>query len=366
MRPMSDPAPTLATIAAAAGVSRMTVSRALRNAEGITAERREQIVAIAARLGYRPDPKLTAFMQYLRTFRGANHDENIAFAICHRDPAPHAFSPTERRFLNGVQQRCQELGYGLEKFAVAQGGFTPTRLSQILRARGIRGLIVCSAWAIPGPLDPFQQGLVCCMGGTAHPDFVTHRASANHYQTIQLVLRELCARGYNRPGLYLDHETDTNLQHCWRAGLADFLYERGLSLKPLLNVTQGWDRDAFIAWIERAKPDVVITLHRQTAEWLRSANLWGKVGLVMLDLQPGDEGIAGVDQQADAVGGAAVDLVVAQMLRNALGRPLHPNFVTVPGTFVQAGSIREIPRTAPPESAPRQNRAESLRRVSLR
>lgn len=363
---MHAPAPTLATIAAAAGVSRMTVSRALRNAQGITPERREQIVSIAAKLGYRPDPKLTAFMHYLRTCRGAHHDEKIAYAICRRNTDTGGLSSTQKRFFLGIQQRCDELGYGLEKFTVTDRDLTPTRLAQIIRTRGIRGVIVCSAWAVQGSLDPFQQDLVCCLGGTAHPDFVCHRASSNHYHTIQLVLRELCARGYSRPGLYLDHETDGNLQHCWRAGLADFLYERGLSLKPLLNVTQAWDRVSFLAWVDRAKPDVVITLHRATAEWLKSAGLFGQVGLVLLDLQPGDEGLAGVDQQAEAVGGAAVDLVVSQMLRNALGPPLHPNFVTVPGTFVQAPSLREPLQTPPPQAPSRATPIGTRRHALLR
>ena len=49
--------PTLDTVAAAAGVSRMTVSNAYNRPDQLSAATRERVLAVAAQLGYAgPDP----------------------------------------------------------------------------------------------------------------------------------------------------------------------------------------------------------------------------------------------------------------------------------------------------------------------
>lgn len=52
---------SLAEVAAAAGVSRMTVSRVLRDADGVSAETRERVLDVARRLGHVPDRIAAAF-----------------------------------------------------------------------------------------------------------------------------------------------------------------------------------------------------------------------------------------------------------------------------------------------------------------
>src|ERR1051325_9261392 len=65
--------PTMQRIADAAGVSRMTVSLALRNHPRISAATRERIRQVAERLGYHPDPEVSKLMAYLRRAKPAKH-----------------------------------------------------------------------------------------------------------------------------------------------------------------------------------------------------------------------------------------------------------------------------------------------------
>ena len=53
-------------VAAAAGVSVMTVSLALRRVPSIPAETRERVLAVAEKLGYRRNPLVAALMADLR------------------------------------------------------------------------------------------------------------------------------------------------------------------------------------------------------------------------------------------------------------------------------------------------------------
>ncbi|MFM9168120.1 MAG: LacI family DNA-binding transcriptional regulator, partial [Verrucomicrobiota bacterium] len=56
------PTPSLDAIAAAAGVSTMTVSRVLRNARHVASGTRERVLVAAKALDYRPDPHLARMM----------------------------------------------------------------------------------------------------------------------------------------------------------------------------------------------------------------------------------------------------------------------------------------------------------------
>jgi LacI family transcriptional regulator len=62
----SNSSPTLKDIARATGVSIMTVSRVLRGAPKVAAEKRELILKEAKRLNYQPDPHLMRMMQVVR------------------------------------------------------------------------------------------------------------------------------------------------------------------------------------------------------------------------------------------------------------------------------------------------------------
>src|SRR5437763_1467974 len=68
---------TLRDIAAKAGVSVMTVSRALRNHPHLASETRARILQLAERLGYRPNPMVSALMRY----RGAGRRTPSALAL---------------------------------------------------------------------------------------------------------------------------------------------------------------------------------------------------------------------------------------------------------------------------------------------
>ena len=54
--------PSLNDIALAASVSKMTVSRVLRNQRKVASETREAVLAAAKELGYVPDPQVTRLM----------------------------------------------------------------------------------------------------------------------------------------------------------------------------------------------------------------------------------------------------------------------------------------------------------------
>src|SRR5690606_32389747 len=101
----------------------------------------------------------------------------------------------ERAFLSffkGVKERAVELGYGIEEFWFKEPGMTPPRLAQILRSRGITGLVL-------SPLhhnQHFEPGwdwsfFSAAILGNAACTPELHRAGHHHYLGMRLALEKL-------------------------------------------------------------------------------------------------------------------------------------------------------------------------------
>lgn len=101
---------TVEDVAAAAGVSKASVSRVLNNAPGASTETREHVRRVIARLGFRPDPVARA----LANGRG----EVIDLVVLEDDPARVGANPFYGRVTAGVFQAIAEAGVQLRLHVV--------------------------------------------------------------------------------------------------------------------------------------------------------------------------------------------------------------------------------------------------------
>ena len=111
-----NPLPFVTTtqIAARAGVSRTTVSFALRNNPKIPKKTADLVRAIAQQLGYRPNPRVAAVMAHIRRARAVPAGERIAFVWVHTSRAESARDLFLQRVFLGAKARAEALGYSLE------------------------------------------------------------------------------------------------------------------------------------------------------------------------------------------------------------------------------------------------------------
>lgn len=124
--------PTLADVAAAAGVSRTTASNAYNRPDQLSARQREKVLAVAAQLGYAgPDPVARS----LRT-RTAQ-----AVGLIFSSPLSSAFSdPAAVEFLHGVAEACEQRNRSL---LLIPAGPNLTNTDMVARA-GVDGFLVYS------------------------------------------------------------------------------------------------------------------------------------------------------------------------------------------------------------------------------
>lgn len=353
----SHKAPTMQQIADAAGVSRMAVSLALRNSPKISAPTRQRIREIAEQLGYRPNPLVSALMTQLRHGKEVVRPSTIAYLTAHaeeggwRQPGPFI------EFNNGARRRAEALGYTLEEWWLHKPGITPQRFCNILYTRNIHGLLV--APLPPGgcdlPLD-WPHFAAATIGYSV--SLGMHRASNDQYGSISCALRELTKLGYKRIGLAISAESDQRVKHYWSAGM--LVQQQQIAPEdrvPSLLATGSFP-GAFVEWFKSHRPEAVLSLSEKVLEVLRDlgANAPQDVGFAHLALSAGELEWAGVNQNSELVGAAAIDLIDAQLRLNERNLPRYPKTVLIPGEWVPGPTVRDL-SAAPPRRRTKAGRA---------
>ena len=328
---------TLKAVARAAGVSVSAASYALRGAPNIPAETAARVRTAADSLGYRPNARVAELMAHIRGTRKLPAAERLALVWLEGARTPSAQDGFKRKILNGARARAAARGYRLDEFWLESVAGNAPRLANILRARGIAGVVFApvssrSRVELDWPWEQFAMAVV----GTAEWNAPLPRAAHHHYEAMRLVLAGLARAGAHRPAAIIDPVTNERAhrgwQGAWLAYVAEHATQRllmadnaNLSVKPLR------------AWLLATRPDALIIDGGFALEQARAAG-WRDTPLntAILSWWPGD-GHCGIDQGYDLISAHAVDLVVAQLHRNERGLPTEARTLLFPGRWVTPG-----------------------------
>ena len=330
-------------VAAAAKVSASTVSRALHDDPCISASVREKIRAIAQKLGYRPHPLVQALMTQRRK-RHAQTCETIALVTSH---AEDAWSGKDvcRWYMNGLKERTSQHGYGLEVFPLDGHRDDPARLARVLKARGIRGVILAfsrdNTEAVQFPVDHFSVvGLSAYFART-----LVDRVHLNGFANVRLALRELRRCGYRRPALVGPERNNAIVGGFWTAAMLEEQRSRpdAECCPPLIFAEGTGMRRDFVRWFKEHRPDAIIAYKAPVADFLgvMGVEIPGEVGVAHLfGTEAEMKQTAGINGQLDQVGAAAIDLLVQKLDHHAEGRPAYPRDIFITGSWVEGPTVR--------------------------
>ncbi|MGH7955475.1 MAG: LacI family DNA-binding transcriptional regulator, partial [Opitutaceae bacterium] len=207
--------PSIRDIATRIGASHTTVSLALRNDPRITPATRQRVRRAARELGYHVDAVVSSLMARLRTMRAKPVQATLGFVTAWPTRNGWRSASNLQRFFVGAERRARDLGYALDELWLDEPGMTGERMTRILRARGIRGLILNSLPAAGGTLRLGWNHFACVTKGltVVHPP--VHRVVSSHYEDMQLVLHELARRRYRRIGLVLSEALSVRVDRAW-------------------------------------------------------------------------------------------------------------------------------------------------------
>ena len=319
---------TQADIAMRAGVSAATVSYALSGKSGVSALEAKRIQRLAEKMGYRPSPLLAVHMAHVRRRTVRPFQATLGF-ISTSDSALRSV------YVEAARVRAEQIGYLLEEFHLPKLRLSPQRLSAILLNRGIPGLIIGESPENFTRLDlDWNQFSAVTLGYTLiHPNL--HRACHAHFRGMTRTLQFLWSKGFRRIG-YVHRPGDLirgeRMQH---AAFLEFHASLGLAPGPTLQITS-LDPTPFLHWLECCQADAVVSAENRVREWLEVEA--PKTAYSSLCLDADDYLRPGIKQGYPQVAAAAIDLLIAQLLRNDRGIPKWPNIVLVEGNWQDSAS----------------------------
>src|SRR5436190_18139629 len=258
---------SLRTLARIAGVSVSTASRALHNHPVISVKVRQRIKALARRRGYTINPLVAQVYSEARAGRGFRNLGTLALVTSWDTPDWWRAHPTLRGFHDGVVERAQQTGLGINEFWAHEPGLKGRRLTQILRARGIGGVVLAPVPTrnAEGMLD-WKHFSTALIGESVRAPRL-NRAVPNQRHAVQLAVSELAQLGYQRIGLVLRQRyhamTDYNM-------LSTFLLlQHGVpeAQRVPVEMPEEWTEGNFLAWFKRHRPDAIIGVVRPVRDW---------------------------------------------------------------------------------------------------
>ena len=334
--PAGEPPPTLRRIAERAGVSPMTVSRALGNRRRVAEGTRQRILQIAGELGYRPDPELSKLMHHLRGRKRPSF-QSVICAITTRSAG--AKEPYSDAVIAGARRQAEARGYGFMLLRVATDPASWTGVQRVLRSRGVQGVLLPPQRApvdLSRLLDWREFSVVAATSSMIEPQ--VNRATPHHFANTLLLCRSLAALGYRRLGLVIGREHDLRVNHAFGAALTwHGLNEAAEFVRPL--VWDGTPRGQLVPWFRRERPDAIIateeSLLRDYARQLK-LTIPGPVGFASTSIQSAPvetPPVAGIDEMPAEIGAAAADLLAGMVERRVRGVPDAPTATLFAGRW---------------------------------
>ncbi len=247
---------TLQQVADAAGVSRAAASMALKNHPRIGAETKKRVHETVARLGYRPDPRMTALAAY-RVGKGkAHYRESLLFLQL----VPEERHGIDSPLYEGFRARAEALGYTVERVVCEPGEKDLRLVARNTHAKGIRG-IVLYAGAMEAEVLPFPWENFFVVQVASHPTsrFLPSLTSENYRSTV-LAVENIAGLGYRHPGLWHEYgAAQSNEQYSVGGFRQGCLLKFGDDSFPVFRETKtGLNASDVLRWAENAGLDCII------------------------------------------------------------------------------------------------------------
>ncbi len=344
---------SLRRIAQQAKVSLCTASMALRQHPRISVQTRRRVLAVAKRMGYRPDAKVAELMNRVRLNRGGGLRACLGVISLYETARPWETSLHLKRIYSAMTARAEALGYRLEPFWLRAPGMTTRRFRAILDARGVEGLLCLGSPQIDAE---FPSGFDRCAIVTQGLSIRTplHRVINHAYKNIWRALDRVHQLGYRRPGLAIGRYIEERSAHSYLSGYLGWSKcVLGDSAAIPVLILEGVEEARLLAWLQEQRPDVMIYVHHfPTLPELAAVlernrrRLPAALAVAVISQIIEGSGFSGLQENQQMMGAWAVELLVARLMNSDLGIPSTPRIEMVESNWIDG-------RTLPPRAGGR-------------
>jgi LacI family transcriptional regulator len=338
---------TLRDVGKKAGVSHVTVSLALRNDRTIPPATRERIQALAEKMGYRPDPALSALVAYRRGVRPSTYGGTLIWLYNQPTRDGERYIHSTNDYFAGASERATQLGYTLEKLWLREPG-VQRRADKVLATRNIRGLLLPPQPRTRAHLHlDWSRYSALSLGYTlTYPPL--HTVFFDHFRSMVQLIRRVRSLGYRRIGLVLPADVDARSDFEWSSA---FLHEqRRLNsedhIPPLVPKTRkGFTENQLFQWLNRYHPSILLTFYYSNIpEWLkkRKIRIPEDIGLAAPYIPLKEKKISGIQGNSHLIGQVAMNFLVDMLHRNETGIPDSPRRLLVEGKWSEGETVRRV------------------------
>jgi DNA-binding LacI/PurR family transcriptional regulator len=285
----SRPVPTLATVAAAAGVSRQTVSNALNNPELLRQDTLDRVREAVERLGYSPNRAARS----LRTRTSRLVGLRVAPAV------EGSASALMDRFVHSLVEGTKDSGYHVLLFAAGDADDPVDGYDELLRSQAVDAFVVTDTF-LGNPQAAWleRRGVPFVAFGRpwAEPDALHPWVDVDGRAGVMLAVDHLVERGHSRVA-WVGFQKGSYIGEDRRGGWTDRMHQHGLSTSRLSargDDTVDFGRRAAHALIDNEQPSAFVCVSDTVAMGVLAA-------LADRGLRPGsDVAVVGFDDSIAA------------------------------------------------------------------
>lgn len=334
--------PTLQLIAEKAGVSKMTVSRILRNYKNHNPKTREKVLQIAEELKYKKNPLIAALMTNLRDKKATQF--RTAIALIQNNPIGYTTHPNRLNLRHGIHDEAEFHGFDVEVFNLNTPGMTPERLVQVLETRGFHCLLFEPFLKSNIRLDFDMRNFTAISTSSTltHPKIDC--VDIDQHTGLAMAMDKLRDQGYERPGFVAANISESINQNR-RLGAFLFSQSRIPKKQQIPILWQLNDESAVKTqlkkWMDKYRPDSVISAQSKTPEYLVDIgfNVPQEIGFVHLSLSEDSGNVAGVNPNWYSVGAIATRQLIELLVDNEFGPPNQPKFTLIQPYWVDGQTL---------------------------
>jgi len=355
---MPSSAPTYDSIAVAAGVSKSTVSLALRKSPKVKEATRLRIQKTATKLGYRPNPLVSAQMSHIRSRKKRKTVTTIGFLNTWYDNRTRKRLKWHiiGRFARGAKDRAESLGYNFEILDFDRSVFKDERIEQILLSRQVDGLVLAPLEYSDTRFNLKWSRFALSAIGYFEAFGNIHRVYYDNFRGMQNLMNRLVERGYRRIGFITDQEDESRGGHFWIGSYLDYQFRLipEANRIPILSFPvreEAMTPSDFLEterWIETHRPDVVLSFRDGFLKYFQSVGyrIPQDFGYAALCLSPDMENCAGFIPDLEDIGATAVNIIIERLYTNERGALPEPKITLLGGEF-REGNTLKVPSSNP-------------------